>query len=474
MKLQPFITLAILGCTSSVLAADYSFSVEGESGRVQIKLAKPATEFRMPAWAPGDYELLNYGKRLEQVVFKKGNENVEATQGSDPNLWTIPEGATSVSYLVKPSRGNFSPNLQIRSTDVFISGPGVFGYFVGHTDQPHTLVLPQKAQTPLAKGDKYVARDYDHLIDSPIVYGTSVRTLEQSLHGKRHVVVAFGKSENADLDSFMKVGLAAAEQGYKMFGEFGYEQYYFMFDMGGPGGGLEHGESARMGINPNSNGPQNTGLIFHEYIHNYNVKRIRAKVLGPFDYSQPARTGSLWWLEGVTDYYADVFEVRAGITSREDALRSINFVAQGVEGNSYTKISVHEASMKVWDTRGSWGYQNVNYYSKGKAAGLLLDFAIRGYSNGKYSLDNVMKKLWEETKGGKPGYSETRIRELCVEFGGPELGQIYDQAIMAPSPMPWDKVLPKVGLKLDSRALVEDDSQPEVARKLGRAWPTVK
>ena len=60
-------------------------------------------------------------------------------------------------------------------------------------------------------------------------------------------------------------------------------------------------------------------------------------------------------------------------------------------------------------------------------------------TEGKRSLDDVIRKLWSECKGGKPGYVDVRLRELCIEFGGEDLGEIYDLCVMKPGPLPIDQ-----------------------------------
>ena len=86
----------------------------------------------MPAWAPGDYEIFNYGKSVESIEFRRGGAVVASSASDkDPNLWRIPGGADEAVYTVKPSRGNFSPNLRVSATQAFASGPGVFGWFEG-------------------------------------------------------------------------------------------------------------------------------------------------------------------------------------------------------------------------------------------------------------------------------------------------------------------------------------------------------
>ena len=65
-------------------------------------------------------------------------------------------------------------------------------------------------------------------------------------------------------------------------------------------------------------------LASHEYFHAWNVKRLRPAELGPFDYENEVYTRSLWFVEGVTDYYADLFLVRAGVATREEYLDALS------------------------------------------------------------------------------------------------------------------------------------------------------
>ena len=61
---------------------------------------------------------------------------------------------------------------------------------------------------------------------------------------------------------------------------------------------------------------QNTlDVAAHEFFHAWNVKRLRPRELGPFDYTQMVHTPSLWISEGITDYYAAVALARTGIFS---------------------------------------------------------------------------------------------------------------------------------------------------------------
>lgn len=437
-------------------AATYTFRADAASNLATVKIElgsdRTSKRFSMPAWAPGDYAILNYGQYVRSITFRKGGTAVEGAPGDGPNEWRIPEGADTVEYTIAPSRGNFSPNLRIREREVFISGPGVFGWFEGADREPQTLWMMRpddkwRVECSMRNGTaeptrvELRARDYDELIDAPIAAGPDVRVHEFEVGGKPHKIVGYGQAAGVDLAAFAALSKGAPEQAIALFGELPYDQYLFMFDFGGPGGGLEHRDSARMGISPRQSPASARGLIYHEYVHTFNVKRIRAEKLGPFDYSKPAITGTLWWLEGVTDYYSEVFLHRAGHITRDDFMAQMQGALQQVSVGAYLQVSADESSRRVWQTRGSFGYGGISYYTKGLAAGAVLDLAIRAHSGGKNSLDNVIRKLWDECKGDQPGYKDERIRELCIEFGGSGLASIYDAMIKKPGTPPMAEAL---------------------------------
>ena len=513
MLRRPISLLAFLLTAYPVFPAVYSVVPEPETASVRVTVALEsgvADRFRMPAWAPGDYRIVDFGQHLKDVAFFREGEPVEAVYGPDPNLWTVDGGADSVSYRVKGvPRGGFSENLRVKAEETFWNGPAVLGYFEGHKRESHTLnvrLVPEGARiecallrienedasvsslnTPRVEGvnrtrrvegvkDAAVARfsapDYDTLIDAPVVMGTTLRVHEFMVRNKPHAVVAFNRPQSVDLEAYAEVCADVVEQAFLLFGEFPYRRYLFLLDFGGPGGGLEHADCARMGFRPTTSARSASGLIAHEYFHAFNVKRIRPMALGPFDYARPAVTGALWWLEGVTEYYGEVSLHRAGRTTRADFLRSLSGSLQSLRRNSSRlRVSADEASRRVWETGGSSGFGGLSYYRKGKLIALCLDLAIRAESKGERSLDDVMAALFYECRGGKPGFAEGRIRELCVQFGGSALGPIYDRSVLETGDLPVEELLARLGLVWTGRGIQPDRSADPQAQRLGQQWP---
>src|SRR5205085_2252722 len=88
----------------------------------------------------------------------------------------------------------------------------------------------------------------------------------------------------------------------------------------------------------------------HELFHAWNVKRLRPQGLGPFDYTQAVRTPSLWWAEGVTDYYSDLLPVRAGLRTTEWYLQQIvGRIRQLDSAGARSRVSLEQASNQAWE-----------------------------------------------------------------------------------------------------------------------------
>ncbi len=480
--------LTAVAAFGSLHAAVYTVQAAKNFQTLEVKIeldpGKTATEFQMPAWAPGDYRIIDFGKALSNVTFKNGDNLVQA-EHIGRNDWKPRSPVTSVSYSVADKDPVvFSDFLRITKDEYCFDGPAVLGCFVGHTNEKHTLKIVKTIEGPvvcaldeLESNDKNIAEftapNYDVLVDNPVIHSKNIRIEPFMVYGKPHKIVAFNKSARVDMKSYVDVCTKIVTEGAKMFGGLPYAHYYFLFDFGGGGGGLEHASCTRIGLDPSPSAVEYTDFIAHEFFHAWNVKRIRAKPLGPFDYTKPAITGALWWLEGVTDYYAKILSVRSGIWSRTQFLRSISeSIASIANVPARKRVSADECSRRVWEANNSEGYGGMSYYLKGELIGACLDMAIRSESDGTSSLDDVMRALYKECSDGKPGFAENRIRELCVVFGGEALGPLYDECVMKPGDVPIDRYLPKLGFTWDNwKGIVPDPQAPSAALNLGAAWP---
>lgn len=161
------------------------------------------------------------------------------------------------------------------------------------------------------------------------------------------------------------------------------------------------------------------GLISHEYFHTWNVKRMRPAEFARYDYTQENYTRLLWFFEGFTSYYDDLLLRRAGLIDDAGYLKLLTTTAnQVLQAPGRQAQSVAQASFDAW-TRYYRPDENtpnstISYYSKGALVALCLDLTLR--EAGRGTLDDVMRSLWQRTRGGP--LTEADVAAVLTEQAG--------------------------------------------------------
>ncbi|RYY21807.1 MAG: M61 family peptidase, partial [Sphingobacteriaceae bacterium] len=186
----------------------------------------------------------------------------------------------------------------------------------------------------------------------------------------------------------------------------------------------------------------------------WNVKRLRPKALGPFDYQQENYTTSLWIAEGFTSYYDNLILRRAGLISAENYLKLLAADISQVENLPGRKIqTVTEASFDTWIKfyRPNENSPNatISYYVKGSLIALCIDLLIIQQSKCKYNLDEAMKRTYNRYyKTENRGYTEQEFRAALEEIAGCGLNHIYEQYINGLEDLDYNHYLGYAGLRL--------------------------
>lgn len=435
-------------------------------------ISKPRIIFGMPKWMPGAYILLNFGEKVNHFTATTQNgEKLTITQLA-VDKWEVDCSGISdvlVSYDVSTTEHGFMGKA-LDSTGAIVQGPAVWMYLdeLEHLPVTVNLELPDywHAATSLegdSSGHDFRAKNYDELVDSPISMG-NLRKYSFRHMGKPHTISFRGEGDFQTKDFINMVKDIVAYQ-TKLFGEAPYDNYAFLFTLypgERGGGGLEHANSTTIGLSALElmRDVENTAnIIAHEFFHLWNVKRIRPKVLLPYNYDQPVRTKALWFCEGITSYYADITLVRAGIWSEEEFLDSQEQQIEYLQENPDRKrTSVEQASLKSWDE--GYGGTGISYYTKGQLVGLLLDFRIRDVTNNKRSLDDVMRFMnWWYAKRER-GYEEDEIIDIVNAITQTDMTPFFDFYISGTVELPYTKVLGIAGLN----ASIQSTQVPDIGR----------
>ena len=334
-------------------------------------------------------------------------------------------------------------------------------------NQPSTIhIVPYKGWTKVStsletvKDDPFTLRspNYDILFDSPIEVGNQ-DVFEFDATGVKYEVAMVGGG-NYNKERLKKDMAKIVEQETAIYGENPNKHYVFIVhNHAKGGGGLEHLSSTTLGASRDNyaseSGYQNfLGLVAHEHFHLWNVKRLRPFALGPFDYDNENYTTDLWIAEGFTAYYQHIILRHANLIAPENYLNAAAGVVNIIENQPGAKIQpLADASYDAWIKAYRPNENSVNtgisYYDKGAAVAMMLDLEIINNSNGKKSLDDVMKYMYNTYyKAKKRGYTDEEFKQGLEKFAGKNLDDFYKKYIYGVTPIDYDKYFGYAGYKL--------------------------
>lgn len=81
------------------------------------------------------------------------------------------------------------------------------------------------------------------------------------------------------------------------------------------------------------------GTVAHEFFHVWNMERIRAAALEPFDFDDAVMSAELWFDEGFTSYYDDLAMARAGLIPLHEFARRMGGLVDAVANGPGREIA---------------------------------------------------------------------------------------------------------------------------------------
>ncbi len=449
--------------------ASHEYNVDLEISNWQ----KDSIVLKMPQWMPGYYQIMNYGKTVN---------NISATgeDGSNIPIETINDH----TWLVKPAKNQtFNVNYSIITNRQFVAN--------SYVDSSHAYIIPantfiysenilknavsvklnftndwDKIATGLTASKEndheFIASDFDVLYDCPILIGKLEELPAFKVGGIEHRFIGYNIG-SFDKELFMDNLAKIVKASVDVIGDIPFNQYTFIGI--GPGrGGIEHLNNTTISFDGNQlKSPEAIirmmNFIAHEYFHHYNVKRIRPYELGPFDYEFGNRTNLLWISEGLSVYYEYMIVRRAGLMNNATLLSHFEKNINAHENNpGKLHQSLQQASYNTWSdgpfgNSGNEPEKSISYYDKGPIIGLLLDFEIRNATSNEKSLDDVMKLLyWKYYKKEGRGFTEAEFQQVCEQMAGKSLGQFFEY-IYTTKEIDYDTYLSYAGLSIQKKEM---------------------
>lgn len=432
----------------------------------------------LPRWSPGSYLIREYSRHLSNIKAENASGerlHLVQTDVSTFNIdWSKSELKNSsgdvdnftVSYSV------FCHELTVRTSHIddshaFLHLPtllmGVLGKQI--LDPAIELSFPpswSKVTTGLkdisTKREIFIygAKNYDDLIDSPIEIGCQ-ETDGFEVDGIPHDVAFYGNllphKENIKADTKKIVEHIA-----HFMGGFPYEKYSFITHfVPGLYGGLEHKNSTALQFDPtqitNRKGYVNyLALISHEYFHTWNVKRIRPKELGPFNYLKEATSNLLWLAEGLTSLMDELFIYRMGLVTLEEYLDmqkdNLNkyFSVPGRKFHSLDESSFN-SWIKLYRPDENSNNSSVSYYLKGGIVFFALNIILA--KKGK-SINDLLKLLWDDYKNNpERGVDQEQVYAMVEQVGGKDVREKFEIMTSTTEEIDLESICKEGGMKFE-------------------------
>lgn len=450
-------------------------------------ITTPDIIFYIPETVPGTYSDDDYGTYVEnlEVFSKSGSKlNVERTS---PNTWLIKD-AQKLNYIqyevndtydieaehdiFSPSGTNFKENEQF-----LLNLHGLVGYIKDQEEytyaidinRPETIEgttsLSKQESTNYTKAtfenpkkiDSYLAKRYFEVIDNPIMYNALNKeifdiqgiTIELSVYSPNDAVKA--SDLRATIENMMK-----AQKTY--LGDMNTTDRYSILlylstmeaeDAQGFGA-LEHHKSTVVVLPEmlpkEAMDEAIIDVVAHEFFHIVTPLNLHATQIHKFKYNDPEMSQHLWMYEGITEYFAQHFQVQQGLVTNTEFYLTI--VTKIANSKSYDDdISFTKMSQNILEEPYASNYGNV--YEKGALIGMCLDILIRENSNGQRSLLSLMKELTDLYGPNRPFEDQAIIPQITA-MTYPAVGEFFEKHVIGTVPINYSAFFSKVGLEYNS------------------------
>ncbi len=488
-------SIFLMGCGSKVTVNDLAESnpirtaidlttVNDDKLLVNIdpgRFSRDSVTYRLPKVVQGTYAVSDFGSFVESFKAFDYSGNEIAVSKSGTNTWEIGNAAQldKITYLVNDTfdiEGTetptpFSPSgTNIEPDNYVLNLHGFIGYFDSLKNAQYTLDLTapvdyKRSSALQAVGEtfstdgktvttKYLAPRYFDITDNPMMLGDL--DVEEFKVGDITIVLSVYSPSKSHSAKTLKETMYTMMQAQKAYlGDLDstprYDIFLYLSDLTNESapngfGALEHHTSTVVVLPDQSTKAELDAamidVVAHEFFHIVTPLSVHSEDVHYFDYNQPTFSKHLWMYEGVTEYFAQHFQVY------EDLIEEQKFYSTLIQKISSSmqmddSMSFTEMSENVLDQPYARNYFNV--YQKGALIGMCLDILLREGSNGQRSMLSLMKELSLKYGMNKPFVDDDIISEITA-MTYPSVGDFLNTHVVGKTPINYDEFFQKVGL----------------------------
>jgi predicted metalloprotease with PDZ domain len=453
---------------------------------VTVTVARPDSSgqvFSIAAWIPGSYMIRDLARHVVSIRAEADGQEIGLTK-IDKSSWQADACDAAISLTAEI----YAWDLNVRgahldTTHGFFDGACVFPAVVGQEDHACELEIRPPAgamggewrvatSMQVVEAEQYgfgtfSAANYAELIDHPVEMG-DIQIGEFEACGIPHVIAVRGHVHFDMARTCHDLSKLCTYQLNLLGTPKNFDRYVFLlYVQKDTYGGLEHRWSSSLACSRRDlprRGEAGVsekyrkflGLCSHEYFHLWNVKRMRPDRFAPNDLRAEIHTGLLWVFEGITSYYDHLVLVRSGLITTKSYLEHIaRAITRLMRTRGRFRQTIEESSFDTWTHfyRQNANSSNaiVSYYTKGALIALALDLTLRKDTNGKCTLDDVMRECWSRYGESAQGMPERGLETVAREVSELELADFFERFVRGTTDLPLQGLLKDVGVNLHMR-----------------------
>ncbi len=386
--------------------------------------------FSLPVWTPGSYVVRDHVQNLYELLVEQDSRNITLSR-VDPSTWEAnlsSKEAICIKYKIE-ARDLTVRTCYLDSDLASLCLSGAVVQINGFRNSEHLLdiLLPPNWRlfAPLSSKNSICSSSYDELLDTPIHAGQFNLT-NFRVDDFKHDFLLIGKSPkglpNNLIGDIQKICCSVSRL-MRSSPPSGNSYMFVLFILEQGYGGLEHNNGAVLHFSwktlCESNGYRKLlQLVGHEYLHQWNVRRLRPLDYLTYDYSKPVISDCLWFAEGVTSYFDMCITYIAGLSTLDDYMYDLSYELTLFLKSPGRKIqslsdSSREAWIKLYKSKPYSRDNQISYYRLGTFLSLCIDVRLRKVGS---SLSSILRLLWNEYGIKFQGYTRDNILEVIARF----------------------------------------------------------
>ena len=450
--------------------------------------------YQFAATAPGTYQVMDIGRFVRRFeAFDAAGRSVPVERVA-VNQWKLSDAprvrtlrytiAETWDTPVEEHNVYLMCGTSIEQDHVLINPHAVIGYPTGMQARAIRLrvAYPKtwKVGTALTRdrGGAYLADDFDHLVDSPILLGrlTEARTRVTGVPVEIYTYSEKDQIKSAQLLGAMDGMLQAAG---RFLGKLPVDRYTFLYHFADrPNGAWEHSLSSEYVLQESpftdSVGAYVRDIAAHEFFHIVTPLNIHSEIIEHFNFVTPVPSQHLWLYEGTTEWAAHAMQLRSGLKSPEDYLNKVILKKmKNDRANFDSTYSLRELALTSYSDSGQTQYGNI--YQRGALTAGLLDIRLLELSGGTRGLQDLIADLTRKY-GKRRAFPESTFVDTLVAMSYPQVRDFFDRYVWDSQHLPIAEYYGKLGIKLieapdgTPERFEMDSAATPAQRALREAW----